>query len=174
MSRFVAALILLLLPQTAVAEDEFCTHLFDFVRAPFPVEQDKLQHTRSIEFYWMPSGILGTIQCVHEGKAENRKLCDWLMQHTSREFSELLAEDVLRCEGFGFPPVPNVGDWKATYEFVDDKSLRWLVLDVRRAQPNVPYDDAVRISALPDGQDTAVHPLPPFPDPPPISDKPAK
>ena len=122
----------------------------------------------------MPGGILGTIQCVHGGVQPGKKFCDWLMDNTSREFSEALPENVLRCEGFGFPGVPNVEDWKATYGFVDDKSLRWLILEVRLDQPGDRYDGAVRISALPDGQDTAIHPLPPFPDPEPVNDEPKK
>ncbi len=152
---------------------EFCDHLFDFVRAPFAAS-GKPPVARSIEFYWIPSGILGTTQCVYGGTKPGKDFCDWLINHSSKEFTELLPEEALRCEGFDFPPVPNVDDWKATYQFVDGKSLRWLVLDVRLYQPGDRYDGAVRISALPDGQGMATHPLPPLPDPEPIADEPKK
>jgi hypothetical protein len=149
----------------AAAAGEFCTHLNAFIRAPFAAARTPV--ARSVVFYWQPPGILGTVQCVHDGIAANKTFCDWLMENTSREFSERLPESVLACYGFSFPPVPNVEDWRATYSFVDDKTLRWLVLDVRHDQPGLDYD-AVRISVLPDGQDTAIHPLPDLAGPPKI------
>jgi hypothetical protein len=149
----------------AAAGQEICTRLNAYIRAPFSTAPGQAPVARSIEFYWQPPGILGAVQCVHNGVAANKALCDWLMENTSREFSEQLPDAVLTCFGFSFPPVPNVEDWRATYSFVDDKTLRRLVLDVRHGQPDIDYD-AIRISVLPDGQDTSLHPLPDFPSPP--------
>jgi hypothetical protein len=149
----------------ASANDDFCQQLKAFVLAPFPTPT-----ARSVEFYWVPEGILGTVKCVHHGVKASQEFCSWLIQNTSREFDEGLPEDFLRCHGFQFPPIPNAEDWKATYSFFDnagDASERETVLEVRLAQPGTRDDGAVRISVIPKGQHTAIKPLPPFPEAPP-------
>jgi hypothetical protein len=161
-----AAVASALLQTPARADTDFCAHLNSFIRAPFPASSREQPVARSIEFYWLPGDILPNVQCRHGGIAEGTKFCGWLIENTSREFSEMLPESVLKCEGFAFPLVPNVEDWKATYSFVDDVSQRWMILEVRRGQENMEYD-AIRVSVLPDGQDSAMNPLPAFPEPEP-------
>jgi hypothetical protein len=159
-----AAVAFALLQTPASADTDFCVHLNSFIRAPFPTPSGGKPVARSIEFFWLPGDLLPNVQCQHDGIREGAKFCGWLIENTSREFSEMLPESVLKCEGFGFPPVPNVEDWKATYSIVDDVSLRWMILEVRRGQENTRYD-AIRVSVLPDGQDSAMNPLPAFPEP---------
>ncbi|MEJ0027845.1 MAG: hypothetical protein WDN01_17610 [Rhizomicrobium sp.] len=155
---------LLIIPKAVfgapVDDDEICNRLDAFDRAPFP--SGVTQAPRSVVFLWKPSGILGTAECVHHSEPNAKALCGWLMENTSREFSEVLPERILSCHGFGFPRHPNVGDWIADYEFIDEKTMRWLRLDVARGQ--IPDVDAIRWTVLPDGKDNATLPLSPLKD----------
>jgi hypothetical protein len=164
MRAAVAIVVAALCSSQAIAADEFCDHLNAFIRAPFSAPVP-----RSAEFYWMaPGDAWGTVACFGHGDADSKKLCNWLLSgNTSHEFSEMLPEQVLGCNGFTFPVMPNVEDWKATYSFPDEPSGRWMVMDVRHGQRDLKYD-VVRISVLPDGKDEATSPLPDVPPPGPI------
>jgi len=147
----------------AAAQEEICTRLDIFDRAPITALVGAKPPPRSIVFLWTQGEILPNVTCIHGGQTDAKALCDWLLANTSREFSEVLPEDILRCHGFAFPPVPNVGTWIADYSFFDDKNQRELLLEVHRG--DLSTANAVRWTAFPDGQnDATAAPLPPIAD----------
>jgi hypothetical protein len=144
--------------------DDACPHIAAFAAAPLAKGDGDSKGIayRSVTFRFLPADIFPTLTC-DGSDVPARKLCGWLGSNTSREFTEMLPEQVLGCYGFKFPLLPNVGGWKATYDLYDDHHL--MLLEIVRGEPGWTEDD-VRLTVFREGMDDATSPLPRLPGQP--------
>lgn len=131
----------------ANAKDELCKKLHSFV-ADQKAETADPAPRHWVEFHWginPDPNTFWSVGCLHSSDLSSKQFCGWLLDHTSREFSNFLPIRIQQCMGFSFPK-NRKNEWHLTDgEIRHDIKDGWLVLEMttRDLQPG---ESALRIS----------------------------
>lgn len=154
-----------LLVGSANAEDEgVCSHLRAFETAPRIFAANGT--TRDwIEMrwvgLWMDLDNGWHLSCADSGSDAGKKLCGWLIQHTSFEFPDHFPIGILECHGFKFPiPHPISDKWIETLSLFPEQGEQHMKLEI--ALGGHKGDNAVRYSVFLGPTAEQKNPLPPL------------
>lgn len=132
----------------ARASDAICGQLEEFAKGQESEKADPMPRHWA-EFHWGIDPDPNTFWswgCRNSNDASSKVLCGYLMDHTSREFRNMLPIRILKCWGYRFPDDAGFG-WRVRDGQIlhQRKNGSWLVMDIA-ANGLEPGESAIRIS----------------------------
>jgi hypothetical protein len=142
------------------APDRTCAEVAAFHMAKFDSAVEP-KGRRWVELHWI-GGWLDFdhgwgFRCRHSPDAASSQLCNWLVHHTSYEFSQSSPKRILSCFGYRFPRMSMWGEWKSDIDILDHQ--RWLKLEIDFATLKG-ETGAIRLSSFAKDRDDALVEMP--------------
>ena len=148
MRALIFATALIALAPAIARADDLCDYLKAFEEAPFDRSQEETGR-RWFEMHWNGAFLVDQwgLSCSPSPNAAEQALCQWLVEHSSFEFSSNLPLGILQCHGYRFPDTPDAWiDWSATIElWTEDGRLHLLEVNLVGMDDHSP---AVRYSVF--------------------------